>query len=260
MADVTAASKAVATLPALWARCKTIFEAFCDNLVHQTWSKRAAKGKAGAPPNIWNGCTKQNTWKQITQYLLHCGTVLFAILALLLFVLALQVHATDQTQCNASEIKQRRYWSSCLFSPSYYHGCFYAFSTMGKKTPTHEYAFHTIFVPRTVFNSTDEPVCKYWHANFQLEDREQIRFQPSHFASDWRYSDGFSGPRVLTDILLVSFNFWALSFCIPCRHDASSLKNVVSHIIFCQIACTYTKDNSNPHQKPRYVTNTSMFW
>ena len=35
MADVTAASKAVATLPALWACCKTIFEAFCDNLVHQ---------------------------------------------------------------------------------------------------------------------------------------------------------------------------------------------------------------------------------
>ena len=200
-----------------------------------TWSKRAAKGKAGAPPNIWNGCTKQNTWKQITQYLLHCGTVLFAILALLLFVLALQVHATD-----ASEIKQR--WSSCLLSPSYYHGCFYAFSTMGKKNHTHEYAFHTIFVPRTDMCSI-QPMS--WSAN-----TDTLTFI---WRTERRYSDGFSGPRVLTDILLVSFNFWALSFCIPCRHDASSLKNVVSHIIFCQIACTYTKDNSNPHQKPRYM-------
>ena len=203
MADVTAASKAVATLPALWACCKTIFEAFCDNLVHKTWSKRAAKGKAGAPPNIWNGCTKQNTWKQITQYLLHCGTVLFAILALLLFVLALQVHATDQTQCNASEIKQRRYWSSCLFSPSYYHGCFYAFTTMGKKTHTHEYAFHTIFVPRTDMCSI-QPMSR-------SANTDTLTFS-------WRTESKFAfnlHTSLLTDDILMDFlalEFWRI-FC-----------------------------------------------
>ena len=168
-----------------------------------TWSKRAAKGKAGAPPNIWNGCTKQNTWKQITQYLLHCGTVLFAILALLLFVLALQVHATDQTQCNASEIKQRRYWSSCLFSPSYYHGCFYAFSTMGKKTHTHEYAFHTIFVPRTDMCSI-QPMS--WSAN-----TDTLTFS-------WRTESKFAfnlHTSLLTDDIMMDFlalEFWRI-FC-----------------------------------------------
>ena len=43
----------------------------------------------------------------------------------------------------------------------------------------------------------------------------------------WPFSfDGLTGPWVLTDILLVSFNFWAAYFCIPCHHNASALENV----------------------------------
>ena len=135
--------------------------------------------------------------------MLHCGTVLFAILALLLFVLALQVHATDQTQCNASEIKQRRCWSSCLFSPSYYHGCFYAFSTMGKKTHTHEYAFHTIFVPRTDMCSI-QPMS--WSAN-----TDTLTFS-------WRTESKFAfnlHTSLLTDDIMMDFlalEFWRI-FC-----------------------------------------------
>ena len=147
--------------------------------------------------------------EHIKKYLLHCGTVLFAILALLLFVLALQVHATDQTQCNASEIKQRRYWSSCLFSPSYYHGCFYAFSTMGKKTHTHEYAFHAIFAPRTDMCSI-QPVS--WSANtdtltfsWRTESKFAFNLHTSHLTDD-----------ILMDFLALEFwrifCWWALTF------------------------------------------------
>ena len=71
----------------------------------------------------------------------------------------------------------------------------------------------------------------FWRQHLPLVDNRQFfywYFQPWHFEF-WLIfrpftSDGFTGPWVLTDILLVSFNFWAGYLCIPCHHNASALE------------------------------------
>ena len=109
------------------------------------------------------------------------------------------------------------------------------FSWMGKQTHRHIFMLCNLCSIHTTFWAVQILLHYFWRALVDTGQRAVFYwyFQLWHFQEFWLIfqpftSDGYTGPWVLTDILLVLRLLSCVYFCIPSRHNASRLQNVES--------------------------------